>query len=116
MGGGRAAAGDARSGREPRAHQGRADHRPIGRADDFAWPRGSAPIAEPVALQPTPPSPAAPAASGGQPKAGQPGAATAQRGVTDPQAAGDPGQAQQKRMRWPDAPRPPFSIFQGIFR
>ena len=92
---------------------------PIGRADDFAWPRGSAPIAEPVALHPTPPSPAAPAASGGagQPKAGQPGAgAAAQRGTTDAQAAGDPKQAQQKRMRQPDAPRPPFSIFQGIFR
>ena len=72
--------------------------------------------AVPVALQPTPPSPAAPAASGGQPKAGQPGAATAQRGTTDAQGAGDPKQAQQKRMRQPDAPRPPFSIFQGIFR
>ena len=54
---------------------------PTGRADDFAWPRGSAPIAEPVALQPTPPCPPTPGAG-----------ATAQRGTTDAQA-GDPKQA-----------------------
>ena len=88
---------------------------PTGRADDFAWPRGSAPIADPVALQPTPPSPATPAASGA-PAAGQPsGAATAQRSTTDGHAAGDPKQA-QKRMRPPNAARPSFSIFQGFFR
>jgi uncharacterized protein len=89
---------------------------PIGRADDFAWPRGSAPIAEPVALQPTPPSPPTPSAStpSAQSKAGQPGAA-AQRGTTDAQAAGDPKQAQKQRPRQ-DAPRPPLSIFQGLFR
>jgi hypothetical protein len=88
---------------------------PTGRADDFAWPRGSAPIADPVALQPTPPSPATPAASGA-PAAGQPsGAATAQRSTTDGQVAGDPKQA-QRRTRPPDAPRSPLSIFQGFFR
>ena len=76
---------------------------PTGRADDFAWPRGSAPIAEPVALQPTPPSPPTPGAG-----------ATAQRGTTDAQA-GDPKQA-PKRMRPPNAARPSFSIFQGFFR
>jgi uncharacterized protein len=88
---------------------------PTGRADDFAWPRGSAPIADPVALQPTPPSPATPTASGA-PAAGQPsGAATAQRSTTDAQAAGDPKQA-QRRTRPTDAPRSPLSIFQGFFR
>jgi hypothetical protein len=91
---------------------------PTGRADDFAWPRGIAPIAEPVALQPTPPSPPTPGASGAatpsaQSKASGAGA-TAQRGTTDAQA-GDPKQA-PKRMRPPEAPRPPFSFFQGFFR
>jgi hypothetical protein len=86
---------------------------PIGRADDFAWPRGSAPIAEPVALQPTPPSPATATPATAQSKAGQP--AAAQRGTTDAQAAGDPKQAQKQRPRQ-DAPRPPLSIFQGFFR
>jgi len=87
---------------------------PTGRADDFAWPRGSAPIAEPVALQPTPPSPPTPGAAGtpsAQSKAGQP----SQRGTTDAQA-GDPKQAQQKQRPRQDAPRPPLSIFQGFFR
>ena len=71
---------------------------PIGRADDFAWPRGSAPIAEPVALsRPRRRRPRRRHQEGS--RKGQPGAATAQRGVTDPQAAGDPKQAQQKRMR-----------------
>jgi uncharacterized protein len=84
---------------------------PTGRADDFAWPRGSAPIAEPVALQPTPPSPA-PATA--QSKSGQPAAATAQRTI-DGQTAGDP-KAAPKRTRPPDAPRPPLSVFQGLFR
>jgi hypothetical protein len=88
---------------------------PTGRADDFAWPRGSASIAEPVALQPTPPSPPPPGASGTGQKAGQPGAgATAQRGTTDAQAAGEPKQKRAPRQY--DGPRPPFSIFQGFFR
>jgi hypothetical protein len=90
---------------------------PTGRADDFAWPRGNASIAEPVALQPTPPSPPTPGASGGstESKAGQPGAgAPAQRGTTDAQAAGEPKQKRAPRQY--NAARPPFSIFQGFFR
>ena len=114
MGGGRrAAAGDARSGRKPRAHQGRADHRPIGRADDFAWPRGSAPIAEPVALQPTAVAGRAGGIKGSLKRASR--AASAQRGVTTFRPRAIPAGA-AKRMRQPDAPRPPFSIFQGFFR
>ena len=91
---------------------------PTGRADDFAWPRGSAPIAEPVALQPTPPSPAdAVCQHAERTVEGRPAGRRRHRPAWhDRRPTGDPKQAQQKRMRQPDAPRPPFSIFQGFFR
>jgi len=83
---------------------------PSGRADDFSWPRGNAPI-EPVALQPTPASPMSPAGS-------SPANAAAQS-KTGQQAGQQGGEAkpQQPRRRAPDAPRAqgPFQGF-GFFR
>src|SRR5262245_45254209 len=116
MGGGRAAA---RPTTDPVATRvltkGESIQAPSGRADDFSWPRGSAaPVTEPVALQPTPAAPApaaAPPAPGAtaQSKAGQ-------RTATDGQAAEPTSRPQApKRVRQPDAPRPPLFI-PGLFR
>src|SRR5712692_2332927 len=87
---------------------------PSGRADDFSWPRGSAPAADPVALQPTPATPAAPAAAPTPPAATAAQSKAGQRAITDGQA-NETKPPPQKRMRSPDAPRPPLSI-QGLFR
>ena len=92
---------------------------PTGRADDFSWPRGSAPPpAEPVVLQPTPPSPAAPATATAPAPAGPTTQSKAgQRTTTDGQAP-ETKPAPQRRTRSQDAPRPPLAIqgLQGLFR
>jgi uncharacterized protein len=109
---------------------------PSGRADDFAWPRGSAISPEPAVAQPTAAPPAAPAAA--TPAATPPAAAKpapkaatpaqgGQRPTTDAQGAAQPNQAAQaggtgeqktpvQRRPRTDAPRPPLPIFQGLFR
>ncbi len=92
---------------------------PTGRADDFSWPRGSAPPpAEPVVLQPTPPSPAAATPAAPTPPAGATAQSKAgQRTTTDGQAP-ETKPPPQRRIRAQDAPRPPLSIqgLQGLFR
>jgi hypothetical protein len=92
---------------------------PTGRADDFSWPRGSAPPpAEPVVLQPTPPSPAAPVTATAPAPAGPTTQSKAgQRTTTDGQAP-ETKPAPQRRTRSQDAPRPPLAIqgLQGLFR
>jgi hypothetical protein len=89
---------------------------PSGRADDFSWPRGSAPPpAEPVVLQPTPPSPVAATPAAPTPPAGATAQSKAgQRTATDGQAP-ETKPAPQRRSRSQDAPRPPLSI-QNLFR
>ena len=96
---------------------------PSGRADDFSWPRGSAPtvvsvdpasvpVAAPAA---PPPAVAAPAAT--PPRPAPPVSASAQR--TDPDAQNNAAQARPKRQRpvsQRDVPRPPAGIGQFFGR
>jgi uncharacterized protein len=95
---------------------------PTGRGDDFSWPRGGTPAAEPVAADPaaTPaPTPANVPANTKKPAAATPRAGTTpadgQANQSTP-ANGEPKQQQVRRAPTnSNVPRPPLSI-QGLFR
>jgi uncharacterized protein len=101
-----------------------------GRADDFSWPRGSnsaavppeaavEPVVLPAAAPAAPAAPGKPAVAAKPAPAGGPAQPAAPGAQANPPAAGaaeQPKQQQPQRRARTDAPRPPLSIFQGIFR
>jgi uncharacterized protein len=102
-----------------------------GRADDFSWPRGSMPNAEPAAADPASAPAAAPSAPAPDSKPGKGRSpATAARQPADPAqgaetnrgaGAAQPGATAEQNPPAPrrtrsNVPRPPLQILQGLFR
>jgi hypothetical protein len=86
---------------------------PNGRGDDFAWPRGSAPMVVNVEPPPTPPQAPSAAARGQQPTAGQPKGQGATAQADEQPKPQQP--AQKKSATRPQASRPAWNPF-GNFR
>jgi hypothetical protein len=106
VGGGRAGASDAAASRA--LTKGEPVGAPIGRADDFVWPRGSARNAPPTGSDAAAPEPApAPAPDAGA-------KSTADSSQADSAAEQKPAQRRPRRPN-PHAQRPPF-FFPNFFR